>query len=145
MAAAGDCRRQVTGTSRGHVPPRPLSVANDLLGAVPPTNEWMVELGEMDRGREFESGYRIYISGDTLMVDELKKNLERYKGRNIELMLIHLGATTIPSPSVPLLMVNVDATQEVQLMQLVKPDIMIPIHFDEYDVFDPPWNILRWR
>ncbi|KAL3965708.1 hypothetical protein ACCO45_000016 [Purpureocillium lilacinum] len=28
-----------------HVPPGPLSKANDFLGAVPPTNGWLVELG----------------------------------------------------------------------------------------------------
>jgi L-ascorbate metabolism protein UlaG (beta-lactamase superfamily) len=53
-------------------------------------------------------------------------------------MLIHLGGTTIPSPSVPLLMVTMDAKQGVQLMQLVKPDVTIPIHFDDYDVFLSP-------
>jgi L-ascorbate metabolism protein UlaG (beta-lactamase superfamily) len=72
----------------------------------------------------------IYISGDTLFVDELKEIPERYKDRNIDLMLIHLGGTTIPSPSIPLLMVTMDAKQGIQLMQLVQPDITIPIHYE---------------
>ena len=126
---------KVTGMPGKHVPPGPLSVANDLLNAVPPTNGWMVELGYTDaRGDDesFKSGYRIYISGDTLMVDELRAIPERYKGQNIDLMLVHLGGTTIPSPSLPLLMVTMDAKQGIELVQLINPDVTIPIHY-EYD------------
>ena len=72
------------------------------------------------------------------MVDELKEIPERYKGQNIDLMLIHLGGTTIPSPHVPLLMVTMDAKQGLQLLQLIKPDVTIPIHYDDYDVFLSP-------
>lgn len=73
---------------------------------------------------------RIYVSGDTLMVDELKEIRERYKDQSIDLMLIHLGGTTLPSPSVPLLMVTMDAKQGVELVQLIKPDVTIPIHYE---------------
>jgi len=131
---------KVTGMPGKHVPPGPLAIANDLLGAVPPTNGWMIELGYLNPGNNdsFECGYRIYISGDTLMVDELKEIPERYKSQGIDLMLIHLGGTTIPSPKMPLLMVTMDAKQGVQLMQLIKPDLTIPIHYDDYDVFLSP-------
>jgi L-ascorbate metabolism protein UlaG (beta-lactamase superfamily) len=115
---------------------------NELLGAVPPTNGWLVELG-WTRGKErneegFETGYRIYISGDTLMVDELKEIPERLRGDKIDLMLVHLGGTTIPGPKMPLLMVTMDGEQGVQLMQLIHPDVTVPIHFDDYDVFCSP-------
>ena len=83
-------------------------------------------------------GYRIYISGDTLFIDELKDIRTRFQDEGIDLMLIHLGGTTIPSPSVPLLMVTMDAKQGLQLMQLLEPDVTIPIHFDDYDVFLSP-------
>lgn len=73
---------------------------------------------------------RIYISGDTLMVDELKEIPERYKGQNIDLMLVHLGGTTIPSPSVPLLMLTMDAKQGLELVRLINPDLTIPIHYE---------------
>lgn len=86
----------------------------------------------------FECGYRIYISGDTLMVDELNDIPQLYSGRKIDLMLIHLGGTTIPSPDMPLLMVTMDAPQGLELLQLVKPDVTIPIHYDDYDVFKSP-------
>ena len=35
-------------------------------------------------------------------------------------------------------MVTMDAKQGVQLLQLIKPDITIPIHYDDYDVFLSP-------
>lgn len=72
------------------------------------------------------------------MVDELKEIPKRYAGQNIDLMLVHLGGTTIPSPKLPLLMVTMDATQGLQLVQLINPDMTIPIHYDDYDVFLSP-------
>jgi len=132
---------KVVGMPGKHVPPGPLDTINEFLGAVPPTNGWMLELGQL-RGQHntssFESGYRIYISGDTLFVDELKEIPQRYKDKNIDLMLIHLGGTTIPGPSIPLLMVTMDAEQGIKLMNLVHPDITIPIHYDDYEVFVSP-------
>lgn len=100
----------------------------------------MVELGNSTSSSDFKVGYRIYISGDTLLVDELKQIPERYAGQNIDLMLIHLGGTTIPSPSLsPMtVMVTMDAKQGLQLIQLIKPDLTIPIHYDDYDVFASP-------
>ena len=135
---------KITGMPGKHVPPGPLNMANELLGAVPPTNGWMIELGYSSpssaNADEFASGYRVYITGDTLMVDELKEIPQRYEGLDIDLMLIHLGGTTIPGPSVPLLMVTMDARQGVELMHLIDPDVTIPIHYDDYDVFLSPLN-----
>ncbi|EMC91476.1 hypothetical protein BAUCODRAFT_117974 [Baudoinia panamericana UAMH 10762] len=133
---------KVTGMPGKHVPPGLLSMANDLLGAVPPTNGWMIELGYKPSSSasdsDFTSGYRIYISGDTLFIDELQEIPKRYSGQNIDLMLIHLGGTTIPGPSAPLLMVTMDAEQGIKLMSLIQPDVTIPIHYDDYDVFLSP-------
>lgn len=138
----------ITGLPGTHVPPGPLAVVNDLLGAVPPTNGWMVELGYSYSDKQpaiadasDAAGYRIYISGDTLVFDDLYKIPEMYSshtGKPIDLMLIHLGGTTIPSPKVPLLMVTMDAKQGVELMKIVDADVTIPVHFDDYDVFLSP-------
>ncbi|KAK3948614.1 Metallo-hydrolase/oxidoreductase [Pseudoneurospora amorphoporcata] len=128
---------KVTGMPGKHVPPGPLAAANDLLGAVPPTNGWLIELNYSADGSETrgETGYRIYISGDTLFVDELKEIPRRLKDEKIDLMLVHLGGTTIPGPKLPLLMVTMDAEQGVKLMQLMDPNVTIPVHFDDYSVF----------
>ncbi|KAL0574021.1 hypothetical protein V5O48_007943 [Marasmius crinis-equi] len=134
---------KVTGMPGKHVPPGPLSAANDFLKACPPTNGWLVELGyaPSDASKESETihtGYRIYISGDTLFVDELKEIPTRLKDQNIDLMLVHLGGTSLPGPSLPLILVTMDAEQGMKLMQLMDPDVTIPIHFDDYDVFLSP-------
>ncbi|KAL8710554.1 MAG: hypothetical protein Q9225_007270 [Loekoesia sp. 1 TL-2023] len=129
---------KVTGMPGKHVPPGVVGTLNDFINAVPPTNGWMLELGYRGDGEEFRCGYRIYISGDTLLVDELKEIPKRYAGQNIDLMLIHLGGTTVPAPSMPLLMVTMDAEQGLGLVKLVDPDVTIPIHYDDYDVFLSP-------
>ncbi|KAI1083140.1 Metallo-hydrolase/oxidoreductase [Whalleya microplaca] len=135
---------KVTGMPGKHVPPGPLAIANDLLKAVPPTNGWLLELGytfKAPTGADPESldtGYRIYISGDTLFVDELREIPQRLKSEKIDLMLVHLGGTTIPGPSMPLLMVTMDAEQGVKMMELMNPDLTIPIHYDDYNVFLSP-------
>jgi len=130
---------KVTGMPGTHVPPGPANLtiaANDLLKLVPPTNGWMVELGYSSAPASedaFNSGYRIYISGDTLMFDDLHKIPEIYSshtGKPIDLMLIHLGGTTIPGPHLPLLMVTMDDKQGVQLMKIINADLTIPIHYE---------------
>ena len=125
---------KVTGMPGKHVPDGILNVANELLQAVPPTNGWMLELGHLSGSspEDFQCGYRIYISGDTLFVNDLKSIPEMYThaGKPIDLMLVHLGGTTIPGPSMPLLMVTMDAKQGVQLMQLIQPDVTVPIHYE---------------
>ncbi|KAK3484960.1 Metallo-hydrolase/oxidoreductase [Neurospora hispaniola] len=128
---------KVTGMPGKHVPPGPLAAVNELLGAVPPTNGWLIEMNYSANGSEDggETGYRIYISGDTLFVDELKEIPQRLKDEKIDLMLVHLGGTTIPGPKLPLLMVTMDGEQGVKMMQLMDPDVTIPVHFDDYNVF----------
>jgi hypothetical protein len=50
---------KVTGMPGKHVPQGFLSKANDLLGAVPPTNGWMLELGyKQGSDDSFKNGYR---------------------------------------------------------------------------------------
>ncbi|KAI0327310.1 Metallo-hydrolase/oxidoreductase [Cubamyces sp. BRFM 1775] len=128
---AGDSRLRVIAMPGKHVPAGFTETVNNVLGAVPPTNGWMVELlGEGDRT------YRIYISGDTLMVDDLKTIPDKFP--HVDLMLIHLGGTSIPGANMPLLMVTMDAAQGIQLVHLINPDITIPIHYDDYDVFKSP-------
>lgn len=155
---ARDSVLKITAMPGKHVPPGPLSVANEIIKAVPPTNGWLVEMGYStssvastnippeasapggadpgtaeDPGR-LQTGYRIYISGDTLFVDELKAIPKWLKNERIDLMLVHLGGTTIPGPKMPLVMVTMDGKQGLQLMRLIDPDVTIPIHFDDYDV-----------
>ncbi|KAG0124347.1 hypothetical protein HOY82DRAFT_494047, partial [Tuber indicum] len=57
-----------------YIPPGPGRVANkasDALAVVPLVNGWVVELGAGEG--ELKTGYMVYISGDTLYIDELEE------------------------------------------------------------------------
>ena len=101
----------------------------------------MLELGYFPHASAtndaFECGYRIYITGDTLLVDELEEMRARYAGKKINLMIMHLEGTILPELHPPSL-VSMDASQGLQLLQLIRPDLTIPIHYDDYDIFKSP-------
>lgn len=71
---------------------------------------------------------RIYVSGDTLVYDDLQEIPRRYP--DLDLGLLHLGGTRVMG-----VMVTMDAKQGVEAMRIVDPDTVIPIHYDDYDVF----------
>ena len=75
------------------------------------------------------SAFRIYITGDTLLFDELKEIPRRFP--DIDLALLHLGGTMFFG----VLMVTMDPRQGVEVIRLVKPKTAIPIHYDDYSAF----------
>jgi L-ascorbate metabolism protein UlaG (beta-lactamase superfamily) len=76
--------------------------------------------------------YRMYVSGDTLIHDDLKAIPQRFPG--VDLALLHLGGTRI----LGVFKVTMDGKDGVTLMQIVQPKKAIPIHYDDYDVFKSP-------
>jgi L-ascorbate metabolism protein UlaG (beta-lactamase superfamily) len=76
--------------------------------------------------------YRMYISGDTLVYDDIAEIPRRYP--NIDLALLHLGGTRI----LGVVKVTMDGKDGVRMLQLVAPRHAIPIHYDDYDVFKSP-------
>jgi L-ascorbate metabolism protein UlaG (beta-lactamase superfamily) len=76
--------------------------------------------------------YRMYISGDTLVYDDLKNIPQRFPG--IDLALLHLGGTRI----LGVFKVTMDGKDGVQLLQIIRPAHAIPIHYNDYDVFKSP-------
>jgi L-ascorbate metabolism protein UlaG (beta-lactamase superfamily) len=85
---------------------------------------------------EFQSSsdkvlFRIYISGDTLIIDDLREIPRRYP--DIDVGLLHLGGTRVLG-----IMVTMDGKQGVEAMQIVDPEVAIPIHYNDYDVFKSP-------
>lgn len=76
--------------------------------------------------------YRMYISGDTLVYDDLQAIPQRFPG--IDLALLHLGGTRI----LGVFKVTMDGKDGVQLLQIIRPQHAIPIHYNDYDVFKSP-------
>jgi L-ascorbate metabolism protein UlaG (beta-lactamase superfamily) len=85
---------------------------------------------------EFEAGdnipiYRIYITGDTLIIDDLKDIPRFYPEINVA--LLHLGGTVVLG-----ILVTMDAKMGVEMMHIINPLHAIPIHYNDYDVFKSP-------
>lgn len=74
---------------------------------------------------------RLYISGDTLVIDELKEIPQKFP--EIDIGLFHLGGTRILG-----VLVTMDDEQGVEAIQIINPDKAIPIHYNDYDVFKSP-------
>ena len=74
---------------------------------------------------------RLYISGDTLVHDDLKEIPARYP--NIDIGIFHLGGTRIMG-----VMLTMDDEQGVEAIKLIRPETAIPIHYNDYDVFKSP-------
>jgi L-ascorbate metabolism protein UlaG (beta-lactamase superfamily) len=85
---------------------------------------------------EFESALgitrlRLYITGDTLIHDDLHDIPRRYP--EIDLALFHLGGTQIMG-----ILLTMDAEQGVEAIRIMNPREVIPIHYNDYGVFKSP-------
>jgi L-ascorbate metabolism protein UlaG (beta-lactamase superfamily) len=87
----------------------------------------MVSFGRGDGDGDFH----IYITGDTLLVDELREIRRRHP--NIDLCMLHLGGTRIAG-----ILLTMDGDKGVRLLELLRPKTAIPIHYDDYTVFKSP-------
>lgn len=81
---------------------------------------------------------RLYISGDTLLIDELAQIPSRFQA--IDAGVLHLGGTRLPAGDrVPFgLTVTMDGSQGAELTTLLDLPRVIPVHFDDYGVFASP-------
>lgn len=71
---------------------------------------------------------RVWISGDTLVHDALAEIPRRHP--DLDLGLVHLGGTRVLG-----LLVTMDAEQGVEAVRTVDPHAVVPVHYDDYDVF----------
>lgn len=97
-----------------------------LAAALPPVMGSMVEFKEGEQTR-----LRLYITGDTLVYDQIKEIPRRYP--EIDIALMHLGGTRAFG-----ILVTMDARQGVQALQIIAPRTAIPIHYNDYTVFKSP-------
>lgn len=116
----GEARLRITAMPGRHAPRLIHLALPDVMGS-------MLEFQSASEGVKF----RIYITGDTLVIDELKEIPRRYP--DIDLALLHLGGTRVLG-----LLVTMDGKQGVEAMRIVNPDRAIPIHYNDYDRFQSP-------
>jgi L-ascorbate metabolism protein UlaG (beta-lactamase superfamily) len=75
--------------------------------------------------------WRGYISGDTLYRPFLGEVLERCGP--LDVLVPHLGGTRVAG-----VLLTMDAQQGADLVELLKPPVTVPVHFDDYGVFTSP-------
>jgi L-ascorbate metabolism protein UlaG (beta-lactamase superfamily) len=106
----------------------PATHAHRLLKKImPPVNGSMLEF-ITPAG---QTTLRLYITGDTLLFEQMKEIPHRYP--DIDLALFHLGGTKIGG-----ILLTMDAKQGVEALRLIKPHNAIPVHYDDYKVFKSP-------
>jgi L-ascorbate metabolism protein UlaG (beta-lactamase superfamily) len=74
---------------------------------------------------------RLYVSGDTVVHEELQQIRERYP--ELDLAIVHLGGTRVLG-----VLVTMDDRQGVRLLELLQPAHAVPVHFDDYANFTSP-------
>jgi L-ascorbate metabolism protein UlaG (beta-lactamase superfamily) len=117
----GDARLRLTSLPGRHGPPGVAVLMPSVMGA-------MLDFAEGAAGAR----YRIYISGDTLVYDDIQEIPRRFP--DIDLALLHLGGTRI----LGVVKVTMDGKDGVRMLQIIAPQHAIPIHYNDYDVFKSP-------
>jgi L-ascorbate metabolism protein UlaG (beta-lactamase superfamily) len=113
-----DARLRLTSMPGRHGPGLVSALLPSVMGS-------MLEFGRAD---ETETWLRLYVSGDTLIHDQLREIPRRYP--QVDVALLHLGGTRILG-----VLLTMDARQGVEAIRIVKPRVAIPIHYDDYPVF----------
>ncbi|GAA3358125.1 MULTISPECIES: MBL fold metallo-hydrolase [Saccharopolyspora] len=97
-----------------------------LSAVVPPVMGTLVDY-EPPVGR----GLRLYLTGDTLVHDDLAAIGERFPG--IDVALVHLGGTRVLGQ-----LLTMDGPEGADLLELLRPSKAVPIHYDDYGLFKSP-------
>jgi L-ascorbate metabolism protein UlaG (beta-lactamase superfamily) len=116
----GEARLRISSMPGKHGPAIVDFALPDVMGSV---LDFETETGER--------ALRLYISGDTLIIDELEEIPRRFP--EIDVGLFHLGGTRVLG-----IMVTMDDKQGVEAIQIINPETAIPIHYNDYDVFKSP-------
>jgi L-ascorbate metabolism protein UlaG (beta-lactamase superfamily) len=117
----GAARLRITSMPGKHGPPIVDFALPDVMGSV-------LDFEDEKTG---ERKLRLYISGDTLVIDELHEIPKRFP--EIDIGLMHLGGTRVLG-----VLVTMDDEQGVEAIKIVQPETVIPIHYNDYDVFKSP-------
>jgi L-ascorbate metabolism protein UlaG (beta-lactamase superfamily) len=116
----GPVSLRVTALPGRHGPHLVSAAMPDVMGS-------MLEFRHDPDGRH----YRIYVSGDTLIFRDLYEIPRRHP--QVDLALLHLGGMRVLG-----VLVTMNATQGIEALRIIRPDIAIPIHYNDYNLFKEP-------
>ncbi len=120
----GDTTLRINAMPGRHGPPVLAGLLPDVMGS-------MLEFSVANETGN-DAPYRMYISGDTLVYDDIQDIPRRYP--EIDLALLHLGGTRI----LGVMKVTMDGEDGVRMLQIIAPHHAIPIHYNDYTVFKSP-------
>jgi L-ascorbate metabolism protein UlaG (beta-lactamase superfamily) len=112
----GDVELTITAMPAKHGP-------DHVIHLVPPVIGSILDFRTGDRHL-----FRLYITGDTLIHERLYDIRRFYSG--IDLGLFHTGGTTLFG-----VIVTMTGEQGVQAVEIIQPRVAIPIHYNDYSVF----------
>jgi L-ascorbate metabolism protein UlaG (beta-lactamase superfamily) len=115
----GESRLKITAMPGRHGP-------SILAAALPPVMGSLLEFQQQNKTR-----FCLYITGDTLVIEQLKEIPKRFP--NIDIALLHLGGTQVFG-----VLLTMDAKQGVEAVKIIAPQLAIPIHYNDYTVFKSP-------
>ena len=83
---------------------------------------------------------RVYVTGDTLFRPWLAEVTRRCGP--LDAMVIHLGGTRVLG-----VLVTMDDQQGADLVDLLRPEVTVPVHHDDYGVFRSPLTdfVTAWQ
>jgi L-ascorbate metabolism protein UlaG (beta-lactamase superfamily) len=123
----GQARLKITSMPGKHGPPIVDVALPDVMGS-------MLDFEDAHGQRMM----RLYITGDTLIHDDINEIPKRFPG--VDLALLHLGGTRVLG-----VLVTMDDEQGVEMMRIIQPEKAIPIHYNDYDVFKSPLEDFKRR
>jgi L-ascorbate metabolism protein UlaG (beta-lactamase superfamily) len=97
-----------------------------LAALLPPVMGTLLEYEEP--GQE---PLRVYLTGDTLPYPALAGIAERYPA--IDAAVVHLGGTRVLG-----MLLSMDGTLGVDLLEMLRPGTAFPVHYDDYGIFHSP-------
>jgi L-ascorbate metabolism protein UlaG (beta-lactamase superfamily) len=127
MFENGQARLRITSMPGKHGPPIVDFALPDVMGS-------MLDFEDVNGQRMM----RIYITGDTLIFDDINEIPKRFPG--VDLALLHLGGTRVLG-----ILVTMDDEQGVEMLRIIQPEKAIPIHYNDYDVFKSPLEDFKQR
>jgi L-ascorbate metabolism protein UlaG (beta-lactamase superfamily) len=95
---------------------------------LPPVMGGLLEFGDAGGAVRL----RLYVSGDTLMFPGIHEIARLCP--DIHLAVVHLGGTRLPGG----LLVTMDALQGADLVSVLRPRRVLPVHYDDYTVMKSP-------
>ena len=116
---SGEHRLRITAVPGQHAPGLARGILPPVMGSV------------LELARPGRPPLRVYVSGDTLYYPWLSSITDRVGP--LDAAVVHLGGTRLLG-----LLVTMDDQQGADLVTLLEPKVVVPVHHDDYGVFTSP-------